>query len=169
MHRGINRRDWRVDGRGSYSPSRGFQASISKWVKITMMRSIFYVFLGYLCVTPLAHAACNNGTMVGTWGYRYTGLDFNLGRFCSGVGAIRFSSANTAQIVGGKVSCDGVLTSASGRGTYSMASNCLGTITFTANTGATLRYEVSVTSGGKEADFILGLDGVTLTGSAKKQ
>ena len=50
-----------------------------------------------------------------------------------------------------------------------MASNCLGTITFTANTGATLRYDVSVTSGGKEADFILGLDGVTLTGSAKKQ
>ena len=107
--------------------------------------------------------------MIGTWGYRYSGIDFNLGRFCSGVGAIRFSSANTAQIVGGKVSCDGVLTSAAGSGTYSIASNCLGSITFTTNTGSTLRYNVSVTSGGKEADFILGLNGFTLTGSAKKQ
>ena len=75
----------------------------------------------------------------------------------------------TAQIVGGKVSRDGVLTSAAGKGTYSLASNCLGIITFISNTGKTLRYNLSVTSGGKEANFILGLDGVTLTGSAKKQ
>ena len=134
-----------------------------------MIRTPIFALIVLLAGAPSARAACSNSTMIGSWGYRYTSLDFNLGTFCSGIGAIKFSSANRAQIIGGKVSCNGMLSSGSGSGTYSMASSCLGAITLVANNGATLKYHLTVTNGGKDVDFVLGMNGVTLSGSGKKQ
>lgn len=134
-----------------------------------MSRRAIVTAVALVVGTQSAGATCNNGTMTGTWGYHYTSVDFNSSTFCSGVGAMKFSSPNHAQVIGGKVSCNGGLVSSFGSGTYSMASSCLGRVTLIANTGATLNYYLSVTNGGKEVDFVLGLDGVTLSGSGKKQ
>lgn len=116
-----------------------------------------------------AHAACSNSTVVGTWGYHYTSFDFNLGSFCSGVGNLIFSNKGTVRIVGGKTSCNGSIFSETGSGRFSIASSCLGTVSATFSTGGSARYYLTITSGGKEADFILGANGVTVSGIAKKQ
>ena len=130
---------------------------------------VLTVALCYAVAPDRAEAACSNSTMVGTWGYHYTSFDFNLGSFCSGVGNLKFASNGTAQIVGGKTSCNGQTFSESGSGRYSIASTCLGTATATFNNGSSAKYYLTITNGGKEADFILGLNGLTVSGVAKKQ
>lgn len=123
-----------------------------------------------LSIPPsIAAAACSNSTVVGDWGYHYTSLDFNLGSFCSGVGNLKFSRNGVVKIVGGKTSCNGQTFSESGSGRFVIAANCLGTVTATFNNGASGKYYLTITNGGKEADFILGLNGLTVSGVAKKQ
>jgi hypothetical protein len=124
---------------------------------------------------PIVHAqsGCSVTSLTGNYGVRWQGFDILKGTAhevpWAGVGVLTFDGAGNVsfswtQSLDGKIS-----TGLSGAGTYSVNSDCTGSVSFTSGDAAGETANIAIVAGGREVFAISTLASQTLVIDAKQQ
>jgi hypothetical protein len=93
-------------------------------------------FCSAICITLLcvnsAAASCNKGTIEGIWGAQgnltFRAADGSFGSPTFLLARFNFNGSGKVSLSNGKVSVDGAFGNLTGNGTYTLAANCVGTM-----------------------------------------
>lgn len=123
--------------------------------------------VGFLLLTPVSKVAatsCSNSTISGTYGGYFWGSQ--NGTLSNSVTVVSFNGSGSFSLsywgmIGGSS------TSGSQSGSYSVNSNCEGTMYNPSN--GSIYNTFSIVSSGSEVDFVNNASGANISGVAKKQ
>jgi hypothetical protein len=136
-----------------------------------LLRIFTVIALGLLLWTaapPLVEAkhGCTLKSVDGSYGFIVTGTNLPLG-LVSSVGIV--TSDGRGNLTGADtVSAAGTILRRTITGTYTVATNCTGAVTFTDNFGQTVNLDFVLADGGDELQFIQTDPGTVITGRGTK-
>jgi hypothetical protein len=112
----------------------------------------FALLLG-LCLSGYASASCTNATLVGNYGFTVTGVD-SSGELSASVGQLTADGKGNltgifTNSTAGVISSDVALT-----GTYSVKTNCTGTMTITPSGSTATNFSLVVVSSGGQFELV---------------
>ena len=135
------------------------------------MKKIFMVLLGVglflASFQVMATPSCSKNMIRSTYAMVYSGAS-SVCWYFGGTGIVKFKGSSGEVTVNGTESCDGVSSSFTGTGTYTVKSNCTGIATVNFNTGGSGTYAFTIAENGNSIVFMVTTAGVTGTGFAKK-
>lgn len=117
------------------------------------------VFLAATLAGGSAYAVCSNATLTGVWG-------FSVGH---SVGQITFSGTGNITAESQTTMSGGVESTATGTGTYSVASNCTGTAILNVSDGTTLNLGLVFFNANKSMQVVVTAPAMTAAGAATVQ
>jgi hypothetical protein len=139
----------------------------------TLLSGIITLFAFLATSTPtFADAVCSAGMIQDTYGYvGQAVVDTGQGiMYCGVTGTFKFKANGTAT---GRIkqSCNGMLETATGEGTYVVRQNCTADAEVSFSDGASAAFHFTLVDGGKTLLFVgdqfLGELGITFTGTAR--
>ena len=139
----------------------------------TLLSGIITLFVFLATTTPtFANAVCSDGMIQDTYGYVGQAIvDTGQGiMYCGVTGTFKFKANGTAT---GRIkqSCNGMLESATGEGTYIVRPNCTADADVSFSDGTSGFFHFTIMDGGKTLMFIgeqfLGELGITFTGTGR--
>lgn len=126
--------------------------------------------VGRRIAKPGKAPSCNNGTVLGTYGYRLSGSLPNL-PFGAAAGTITNTIGNQFNGLDSgsdTLSLMGQYVSRVNQGTHTVSSNCRGAGTYTDSLGATINYVFTVVDGG-DTLYLMSIDpGAAISGVARR-
>jgi hypothetical protein len=126
----------------------------------------FALLLG-MCFSVYA-SACSNATLVGNYGFTLTGTD-SAGSLAASVGQLTADGKGNVTGIFANSTAGAISSNVSLTGTYSVKTNCTGTITITPSGGTASIYSLVVVSNGAQIELTDTKAGSTVYGYAMAQ
>ena len=128
-------------------------------MKLHRLYFAFAALATLLAIVPASHAACSDATVVGVWGYQV------------GPGVGQFTADGAGHLTAGLqvASQNGVIVTQTYTGTYTVATNCTGSLTLNYTGGGSSHANFVLDNANKGAQIVATDTGVIASGSAFPQ
>jgi len=136
-------------------------------VKRQLLLAAGFVAFAAICAPASANTSCAWGMVRNTYGFVASGVT-SEGVACASTGLIIIANSSAVTVKVNDSCNNGIASSYTGTGTYTLSSDCTGSATVNFSNGGTGTYKLTVVNGGGGLLLIASIPGVVLSGTAIK-